>query len=100
MLENVWADELAPNSKFANKKQVTSMMRRIVGLGVATGGVWSGNIRALRHVFAMRASAHAEEEMIHVFSRLVKTMAEKEPLLFGDFTQDDNGYWRPKYLKV
>ena len=99
-LQAIWADELAPESKFAGKKQVTSMMRRIVGLGVATGGVWSGNIRALRHVFAMRASAHAEEEMIHVFSRVVKTMAEQEPLLFGDFYQDENGFWRPKYVKV
>jgi len=100
ILEAIWADELSPDSKFAGKKQVTSMMRRIVGLGVATGGVWSGNIRALRHVFAMRASAHAEEEMIHVFSRVVKTMAEKEPLLFGDFYKDDDGFWRPEYVKV
>lgn len=100
VLQAIWADELAPESKFAGKKQVTSMMRRIIGLGVATGGVWSGNIRALRHVFAMRASAHAEEEMIHVFSRLVKVMADKEPSLFGDFYQDDDGYWRPKYVKV
>jgi thymidylate synthase (FAD) len=99
-LEAIWAAELAPESKFANKKQITSMMRRIVGLGVATGGVWSGNIRALRHVFAMRASAAAEEEMLHVFSRVIKVMAEKEPLLFGDFYVDDTGYWRPKYVKV
>ena len=100
VLQAIWAEELAPESKFKDKKQVTSMMRRIVGLGVATGGMWSGNIRALRHVFAMRASKHAEEEMIHVFSRVVKMMADKEPLLFGDFEQDDNGYWRPRYVKV
>lgn len=100
ILEAIWADELAPDSKFAAKKQITSMMRRIIGLGVATGGVWSGNIRALRHVFAMRASPAAEEEMIHVFSRVVKVMADKEPLLFGDFYQDENGFWKPKYVKV
>lgn len=99
-LEKIWAAELAPDSKFAAKKQITSMMRRIIGLGVATGGVWSGNIRALRHVFAMRSSPAAEEEMIHVFSRLVKVMADKEPLLFGDFYQDENGFWKPKYVKV
>lgn len=100
ILEQLWAEELAPASKFAGKKQITSMMRRIVGLGVATGGVWSGNIRALRHVFTMRAAPEAEEEMIHVFSRVVRKMVEKEPLLFGDFYQDDNGFWRPKYRKV
>ena len=99
-LAALWAKELAEDSKFKNKKQITSMMRRIVGLGVATGGVWSGNIRALRHIFAMRASEHAEEEMIHVFSRMVKFMADQEPLLFGDFYQDDKGFWRPKYVKV
>jgi thymidylate synthase (FAD) len=100
VLETIWAEELAPESKFKNKKQVTSMMRRIIGLGVATGGVWSGNIRALRHVFTMRASEHAEEEMIHVFTRVVKVMADKEPALFGDFYMDDNGFYRPRYVKV
>ncbi len=100
VLEAIWADELSPTSKFAGKKQVTSMMRRIIGLGVATGGIWSGNIRAIRHVFTMRASEQAEEEMLHVFSRLVVTMAELEPMLFGDFYQDDKGFWRPKYVKV
>lgn len=98
-LERVW-DMDEGDHNFSYKKKVTSMMRRIVGLGVATGGVWSGNIRALRHVFTMRASEHAEEEMIHVFSRVVKVMTEKEPMLFGDFYQDDHGYWRPKYVKV
>lgn len=100
VLEAIWASELAPESKFAGKKQITSMMRRIIGLGVATGGVWSGNIRALRHVFTMRAAPEAEEEMIHVFSRVTKLMVEKEPLLFGDFYEDENGFWRPKYKKV
>ena len=99
VLEQVWADELAPDSKFAAKKQITSMMRRIVGLGVATGGVWSGNIRALRHVITMRAAPEAEEEMIHVFSRIAKMIRDKEPHLFGDFEQVD-GYWKPRYRKV
>ena len=99
-LEAIWADELAPDSKFAEKKQITSMMRRIIGLGVATGGVWSGNIRARRHVFAMRSSPAAEEEMIHVFSRVVKVMADKEPLLFGDFHLNEHGYWVPRFVKV
>ncbi len=100
ILEKIWADELAPTSQFHGKKQITSMMRRIVGLGVATGGMWTGNIRALRHVFAMRASEHAEEEMLHVFSRVARKMIEKEPLLFGDFTITPEGYAVPKYRKV
>lgn len=99
-MERVWAAELAPDSKFAAKKQITSMMRRIIGMGVATGGVWTGNIRALRHVIAMRASEQAEEEMLHVFSRVAKFMVEKEPMLFGDFEETPEGYWQPRYIKV
>jgi len=99
VLAKIW-DMDESDHNFSYKKKVTSMMRRIVGLGVATGGVWSGNVRALRHVLAMRCSPAAEEEILHVFSRIAKRMQEQEPLLFGDFYQDDDGYWRPKYVKV
>lgn len=100
VLEEIWKDELAPDSKFAQKKELTSLFRRGIGMGCATGGVWSGNVRALRHVITMRCEPAAEEEILHVFSRVAKMMAEKEPMLFGDFTQDDKGFWRPKYRKV
>jgi len=99
ILEVIW-DMDESDQNFGYKKKVTSMMRRIVGLGVATGGVWSGNIRALRHVFTMRCSPAAEEEILHVFSRVVKVMVEKEPMLFGDFEQTEEGFWAPKYVKV
>lgn len=100
VMEAVWADELKPESRFADKKNITSMMRRIVGMGCATGGVWTGNIRALRHVLTMRCDPVAEEEICHVFSRIAKMIKDREPLLFGDFSQDEKGYWRPKYKKV
>lgn len=90
----------AKSHNFAYKKKVTSCLRRIIGLGVATGGVWTGNIRALRHVLTMRCSPVAEEEICHVFSRVAKTIAEQQPLAFGDFHQNESGYWVPKYLKV
>lgn len=99
-LAEIWKDELAPESPFKDKKHVTSMMRRIVPMGVATGGVWTMNIRAVRHVMAMRASSAAEEEILHVFSRIVKLMVEREPMLCGDFHLDGNGFWVPKYPKV
>ncbi len=99
LIESIWADELAEGSKFSGKKEITSMMRRIVGMGCATGGVWTGNARALRHVITMRAAPEAEEEILHVFTRIAKLMRDEEPLLFGDFELVD-GYWRPKYKKV
>lgn len=99
-LLEIWKDELSPTSKFHQKKQLTSCFRRIVPMGVATGGVWTLNIRALRHVLTMRASPGAEEEIAHVFSRVAKLMIEQEPLLMGDFVQDEEGFWTPKYRKV
>jgi thymidylate synthase (FAD) len=98
-LIDLW-DMDASDKNFHYKKTVTSCLRRIVGLGVATGGVWTGNVRALRHVMTMRASAAAEEEILHVFSRIAKRMRDEEPLLFGDFEEDANGFWKPKYHKV
>lgn len=99
-LLDVWTmDESSHN--FHYKKRVTSCLRRIVGMGVATGGVWSGNMRALRHVITMRADEpSAEEEIFYVFSKIAEMMIESEPMLFSDFEKDANGSWKPKYKKV
>ena len=97
---NIW-DMDAGNHNFAYKKRVTSCMRRIVGMGVATGGVWTGNLRALRHVVALRGNEPtAEEEIYHVFSRIGQFMVDRESALFGDFSQDERGSWIPKHRKV
>jgi thymidylate synthase (FAD) len=98
-LLKIW-DMESTDKNFAYKKAVTSCLRRIVGLGVATGGVWTGNVRALRHVLTMRCSPVAEEEILHVFSRIAQMIAEEQPLMFGDFEKAADGYWRPKYVGV
>lgn len=85
---------------FDLKKKITSCLRRIVPMGVASGGVWTMNLRAVRHIMAMRASPSAEEEMLEVFSSVGKYMCEKEPRIFGDFEQTPEGYWVPKHWKV
>jgi thymidylate synthase (FAD) len=99
-LQEIWKDELAPTSKFHAKKQITSMLRRIIPMGVATGGVWTLNLRAMRHVLALRASPAAEEEIALVFSKIGAIMRSQEPMLFGDFTETPEGYLVPKYPKV
>lgn len=96
-LVQLW--DLDGSTSFKYKKHITSALRRIIGMGCATGGVWTGNVRALRHVLAMRCSPAAEEEIAHVFSQVAQQMAEAEPMLFGDFTFQD-GHWAPKYAKV
>jgi thymidylate synthase (FAD) len=88
------------DKNFHYKKKMTSMFRRIVGMGVATGGIWTGNVRALRHVIAQRADPGAEEEIFYVFSRIAQMMVESEPMLFGDFKQSEDGGWKPEYYKV
>jgi thymidylate synthase (FAD) len=69
-------------------------------MGVATGGVWTGNLRALRHVLAVRVDAAAEEEIAYVFSLVLKRMIEEEATIFADFEQTDDGFWKPVYWKV
>lgn len=99
-LLKIW-DMNAADKNFHYKKRVTSCLRRIVGLGVATGGVWTGNIRALRHVIAMRADEpSAEEEIFYVFSQVAEIMLMKEHALFKDFSKDDSGSFKPAYWKV
>lgn len=99
-LLGIW-DMDSAHHNFTYKKKVTSCLRRIIGMGVATGGVWSGNIRALRHVLTMRAADAAEEEIFHVFAGLIApVILSQEPMLFGDFKQSGTGAWGPEYRKV
>ncbi len=96
---DVWKEELSPESTFHAKKVLTSAFRRGIGMGIATGGVWSLNLRALRHVIALRTDAGAEEEIVHVFKKVGKIMIAHVPELFGDF-KEVNGSLVPEYWKV
>jgi len=99
-LLDIW-DMREGHHNFSYKKKVTSCLRRIIGMGVATGGVWSGNIRGLRHVLTMRGGDAAEEEIFHVFAgKIAPMMLAQEPLLFGDFQETASGAWKPKHWKV
>ncbi len=98
-LLDIWNMEEGHHN-FQYKKRVTSCLRRIIGMGVATGGIWTGNLRALRHVIALRGNEPtAEEEIYHVFSRIGAYMVARESALFGDF-QRVEGSWIPNYKKV
>ena len=99
-LQCIWYDELKPESTFKWKKHITSLIRRIIPMGVATGGVWTMNIRALRHICAMRCSEAAEEEIALVAGKMLEIMMREEPSLFGDFHLNEKMYWTPKYAKV
>lgn len=95
----IWYDELSPESTFHAKKTLTSAFRRGIGMGIATGGMWTLNIRALRHVIALRTDPGAEEEIVHVCQQVGKHMMKSLPELFGDF-KDVDGALVPSYWKV
>ena len=95
---NIWDIN---NLAFDVKKKLTSLFRRIIGMGIATGGCWTLNTRALRHVVALRTTEHAEEEMALVIGMIGKWIIDHEPTLFSDFTLDKaTGAWVPKHVKI
>jgi thymidylate synthase (FAD) len=82
------------------KKEVTSALRRLAPIGVATDIVATMNVRTLRHVIAMRTDPSAEEEIRVVFDAIAKLCVAEAPSLFQDFTRDDDGTWTPAHPKV
>lgn len=84
---------------FSEKKHRTSFMRRFAPEGVATGLVWTANVRTLRHTIEARTAAGAEEEIRLLFQRIGELMVKEAPALFGDYTVED-GAWIPGWRKV
>jgi thymidylate synthase (FAD) len=86
-------------TKMHEKKHKTSFMRRFAPEGLATGLVWTANIRTLRHTIEARTDQGAEEEIRLVFGKIGELMREEAPALFGDYTVTD-GRWLPGWRKV
>ena len=86
-------------TKMHEKKLKTSFMRRFAPEGVATGLVWTANIRTLRHTIEARTDQGAEEEIRLVFGKIGEIMRKEAPALFGDYTVTD-GAWVPSWRKV
>jgi thymidylate synthase ThyX len=84
---------------FHEKKHKTSFMRRFAPDGVATGLIWTANIRALRHTIEARTDPGAEEEIRLVFGKIGDLMRAEAPALFGDYEITD-GAWVPRWRKV
>ena len=89
----------APGVAFTEQKHKTSFRRRLAPDGVATGIMWSANIRTLRHTIEARTDPGAEEEIRMVFGKIGELMRAEAPALFGDYTIED-GAWIPRWRKV
>lgn len=88
---------------FHEKKEATSAIRRVVGMGVATNVGWSANVRTTRWCLEARTDPGAEEELRLGFGKLGAIVCQRYPHLFGDFTvemADSLPWYKPKHSKV
>lgn len=70
---------------FKLKKGITSAMRRVAPIGLATTIGWSCNPRTLRWVIELRTAPEAEEEIRLVFGRVAELVCARYPNLFGGY---------------
>lgn len=92
--------ELDDMSSFSKKKEITSAVRRLAPLGLATNIGFSCNMRTLRHLIELRTNTSAEEEIRLVFDKIGYIAKEKWPNIFYDFQRNDDGEWIPEYSKI
>lgn len=90
-LLSIWSEELEEGSSFTQKKALTSMMRRIIPMGVSTGGVWTANLRAWRHIVRMRTEKFAEEEIRLVLGMIYDQLSVICPNILIDSEKKEDG---------
>ncbi len=91
-LENIQhdlANAFNLNSRpFNEKKKLTSAMRRLAPIGLATTIIVTTNHRNWRHLIAMRTSEHAEEEIRLVMAAIAESLADRYPNIYQDMYTD------------
>lgn len=71
-------------ASFAEKKEMTSALRRILPSGITNSILLTYNHRTFRHVIQERTSRHAEEEIRIAFVEVYKQLANRYPALYAD----------------
>ena len=93
-----------PQKDFHYKKQITSAMRRVAPIGLATTIIWTVNTRTLRWTIEARTDPGAEIEIRRIFGWVASIMIQEAPNLFSDFKMiplDDGTFqFKPEYSKV
>jgi thymidylate synthase (FAD) len=72
---------ISDDMSFADKKRITSAIRRLAPNGQTNEIGWSVNVRSLRHLIELRTSEHAEWEIREVFQDVRKLVEERWPLM-------------------
>ena len=76
---------LSADHKTDARKKVQQTARSLLPNETEAPMVFSGNVRALRHIIEMRADAHAESEIRNLALRLFLCLRTVDPILFGDY---------------
>ena len=76
---------LSADYKTDARKKLQQTARSLLPNETEAPMVFTGNVRALRHIVEMRADAHAESEIRNLAVRLFLCLATADPILFGDY---------------
>ncbi len=86
------------------RKKVQQTARSLLPNETEAPMVFTGNVRALRHIIEMRADEHAESEIRNLAVRLFLCLFTVDPILFGDYQLESlpDGTYRvtTKYRKA
>jgi thymidylate synthase (FAD) len=76
---------LSADYKTDARKKLQQTARSLLPNETEAPMVFTGNVRALRHIVEMRADAHAESEIRNLAVRLILCLLTADPILFGDY---------------
>jgi thymidylate synthase (FAD) len=82
-------ERLSADYKTDARKKVQQTARSLLPNETEAPMVFTGNVRALRHIIEMRADAHAESEIRRLAVRLFLCLYAADPILFGDYRIGD-----------
>jgi flavin-dependent thymidylate synthase len=77
---------LSADYKTDARKKVQQTARSLLPNETEAPMVFTGNVRALRHIVEMRADAHAESEIRNLAVRIFLCLVTTDPILFGDYS--------------
>jgi thymidylate synthase (FAD) len=79
------ASMLTADYKTDARKKVQQTARSLLPNETEAPMVFTGNVRALRHIIEMRADVHAESEIRNLALRIFLCLRTADPILFGDY---------------
>ena len=77
---------LSADYKTDARKKLQQTARSLLPNETEAPMVFTGNVRALRHIIEMRADAHAESEIRNLAVRIFLCLITADPILFGDYS--------------